>query len=129
MDNAHYHKKYLTKFESQIMGKMSELELLTAKLLLPKTNIKECGIEVEKIHNVINNLESDKEKATKKFYSLRDFFSPKISTLQRQLEEFLATKTSYDKFAYTELSVVEVASYALCTLISICDIVKENQKK
>lgn len=75
---------------------------------------------------MIRVLDSNKEKVVKRFSTIREILSPKISILQRKLEECLATKTSYDKFSYTHLSMVEVASYAL---ISIYDIVKENWKK
>ena len=78
---------------------------------------------------MIRILESYEEKVTKRFSSLREVMSPKIKILQRKLEECLSTKTSYDKFSYTDLSVVEVASYALCSLLLISDIVKENWKK
>lgn len=107
---------------------MSDLDTLTTKLQLLETNIEDYGIEVEKIHNVIRGLEFDKEKVVKRFSTLREILSPKINILQRQLEECLAAKTSYDKSTYIDLSVVEVTSYALCALISISNIVKEKWK-
>ena len=62
--------KYLTNFENQIKQKLIELETLTAKLQLLQTSIEDCKAEVEKIHDVIRGLESEKEKAKKIFSSL-----------------------------------------------------------
>ena len=84
---------------------------------------------MELVHNAIRNIEFEKEKVIKIFSILREYLFPKFIIFQRQLNEFLATKASYDKFSYTDLNIVEVASYALCKLINILDIVKENWKK
>ena len=65
----------------------------------------------------------------RRFSFPKEYLAPKVVILQRQLEECLLAKNSYDKFSYTDLSVVEVASYALCTLISISDVVRDNLKK
>ena len=73
--------KYLSYFERQIKGKLSDHDTLTTKLELPKTNIKDCGTKVQKIHNLIIGLESDKEKGEKRFFNCRETFSLKIKIL------------------------------------------------
>ena len=84
---------------------------------------------MKKIHGMIRDLESEKEKENRIFSSLREISSSKISSLQRQLDEFFTAKASYDKFAYTDLSAIKVASYALHTLINILETLKDNWKK
>ena len=91
--------------------------------------IEDSENEIEKIHNVVKSIECDKEKVIRIFFILREYLAPKVVILQRKLEECLSTNNSYDKFTYTDLSAVEVASYALFTLISISDIVKDNWKE
>ena len=58
---------------------MSELETLTTQVHLLETNIEECGTKVEKIHSMIRSFKFDKEKAAKRFFSLREALSPKIN--------------------------------------------------
>lgn len=65
----------------------------------------------------------------KRLPTLREIMSLKISILQRKLEEYLATKTSYDNFSYTDLRAIKVASCELCTLVNVFDTVKEKWKK
>ena len=108
---------------------MSELDTLSIKMLLPEVNIEDSASEVENIHNAIRGTEDGKENLIKRFSTLREILSPKISILQRQLEECLVAKASYDKFSYTNLSAMEVASYALFFLIYIFNTIKKNCKK
>ena len=63
--------KYLIYFENQVKDQMSGLDKLTTKLQIPKTNIEGCGTKVEKIHNTVRGLDSDKEKVVKRFSTVR----------------------------------------------------------
>ena len=45
-----------------IKDKLSELETLFVKLQLPESRIEDYKVAVEKIHDMIRNLEFDKEK-------------------------------------------------------------------
>ena len=38
-------------------------------------------------------------------------------------------EASYEKNSYSNLSIVKITSYVLCTLISISNIVKDNWRK
>ena len=81
--------KYLADFESQIKGKLSELESLIIKLQLPELSIEDYGAEVEKIHGMIKDLEFDKEKETRNFSSLREKISSKVIICRGNLRNFL----------------------------------------
>ena len=84
---------------------------------------------MEIIHENIQGIEAEKEKTLKRFSLLRDHLSPQIIVIQNQLEECIVEKTSYDKFVFTDLNVVELASYSLCALISVLDAMKDSWKK
>ena len=108
---------------------MSELQLVTTRLQQPQIRIEDSENEIEKIHNAVRSIEFDKENVIRTFFVLKEYLACKLVILQRKLEECLSTKNSYDKFAYTDLSVVKVASCALFALISISNTVKGNWKK
>lgn len=63
----------------------------------------------------------------KRFSLLREHLALKFDSIERQLEECLAIKESHDKFSYTDLDIVEIASYSLCTFSSVADVVKDKQ--
>ena len=73
--------------------------------------------------------ELEKEKVPRRFSLLRDHLSPHITLIQNQLDECIATKTSYDKFVFLYLNAEKLASYALCALISVSDAMNDNWKK
>ena len=120
---------YLSYFDAKIKGHMSELQTLTTRLQQPKIKIEYSKNDIEKIHNAIRSIEFDEEKVIRIFSVLKEYLTPKIVILQRQLEECLAAKALYNKFSYSDLSMVEMTSYAPCMLISISDTVKQNQNK
>ena len=60
---------------------MSELNTFSTKMHLPETNIEDCILEVERIHNKIRMIEVDREKVIEKFSTLREILSPKINIL------------------------------------------------
>ena len=120
---------YLSYFYVEIKGHIIEIQSLTTRLQQTEIRIQDSGNEIEKIHNVVRSIKFYKEKVIRRFSILREYLAPKVVILQRKLEECLSTKNSYNEFSYSDLSTVEVASYALCALINILDIVKGNWKK
>lgn len=60
----------------------------------------------------------------KRFSLLREQIALKIDLVQRHLEECLAVKSSYEKFAYIDLDAVEITSYALCVILSVINAVE-----
>ena len=74
-------------------------------------------------------IEAKKEKALRIFSLVRDHLSPKYSFIQNQLEECIVARTSYDKFFFIDLNVVELASYSLYALINVFDGMKDSWKK
>ena len=84
---------------------------------------------MEVIHDSIWGITIEKEKALRRFSLLRDHLSPQITLIQNQLEECIVARKSYDKFIYADLNAAELASYALCALISVLDAMKDSWKK
>ena len=76
---------------------------------------------MEAIYTSMHNIEAEKERTLKKFILLKEHLSPQITLLENQIEECLTAKASYDKFLVIDLSTVELATYALCALISVKD--------
>ena len=60
---------------------MSELDALSMKMQLPKTNIEDFVSKVERINSEIRMKEVDREKVIRKFSTLREILSPKINIL------------------------------------------------
>lgn len=117
---------YLSNFDAKIKGHMSELKTLTIGLHQPKIRIEDSENDIEKIHNVFRRIEYEKEKVITRLSILREYLTPKVVILQRQFEECLSAKNSYEKIAYIDLSAIKVVSNSLWTLISISNIVKGN---
>ena len=84
---------------------------------------------MEAIHASIKNIEAEKDRLLKKFISLKDHLSPQITLLENKIEESSVAKASYDKFLVTYLSIAKVEAYALCTLISVHDVMKDSWQK
>lgn len=53
----------------------------------------------------------------------------KISTGERQLEECVKVKDTYANFTYSILNAVEIASYALCEIITTIKEKKDTWEK
>lgn len=119
---------YLSNFDAKIKRHMSKLQTFTTRLQELEVRIEDSKTKIEKIHSSIRGIEFYKEKVLRRFSILKEYLLPKIVILQRQLEECLTVKNSYYKFTYTNLSIVEVASYALFALISISDTIKGKWK-
>ena len=109
--------------------RMSELQTLTIRQQNPGQRIEDVEADMEAVHEAIKGIELEKEKVVKIFSILRECLSKNISILQRQLEECLATKASYDKFLFLDLNAVEMESYALGALISISNAMRDTWKK
>ena len=77
----------------------------------------------------MRGIELEKEKALKRFSLLREYLFPNITIMQKWLDEGLAVKASYDKLAFIDLSVVEMASYALRAFISVSNAFRDNWTK
>ena len=105
------------------------MQTLTNNLLKPNQKLENFEHAMETIHDSIQGIEVEKEKTLRRFSLLRNHLSPQITIIKIQLEECITTKTSYDKFMFTDLNVVELASYALCVLISVSDALKNSWKK
>ena len=50
---------------------------------------------------------------------MRDHLIHKVNVIQKQLDSLLEAKTSYEKFSWTNLNVVELVAYGLCGVISV----------
>ena len=81
---------------------------------------------MEALHEIIQGIKVEKEKALRIFSLLRDHLYPQVSLIQNQLAECIAAKPSYDKFVFTHLNKIELASYALCMLISTSKKMKDS---
>lgn len=53
----------------------------------------------------------------------------KLSSIERQLEEFVKTKDTYSNFVYSDLNAIEIASYALCAMLTTTKVDKETWEK
>ena len=84
---------------------------------------------MEEIHASIRDIEAAKERLLKKLTLLKDHVSPQITLLENQIEKFSTARVSYDKFVALDLSIAQVAAYALCALISVSEAVKDSQHK
>lgn len=113
----------------EFSAKLNELQILTSRLQQPDTNIKYLEVEIAQVHDDIRITEMRKERVIKRFSLLREHLTLKISNVHKQLKECLAAKTSYDRFVYTDLNVVEMTSYGLCVFFSISKVVREAQQK
>ena len=62
----------------------------------------------------------------KKISDFRESITLKLSFVEKQLEECIKAKDTYSKFLYLDLNVVEIASYALCAILTSTEYTKEN---
>lgn len=53
----------------------------------------------------------------------------KISAVERQLDECVKAKDTYSKFMFSDLNAVEIASYALCAILTTSEAVKDHWEK
>ena len=84
---------------------------------------------MEAIRASIRDIEVEKDRLLKKFILLKDHVSPQITLLENQIEECSIAKASYDKFFVIDIRAAKVASYALCALINLSDVVKDSWQK
>ena len=120
---AHLH---LQSFDIQITWKIAKLQVLTKKFLKPDQKLANFEKDMEAIHTTIRNIEVEKDRVLKKFILLKDHVSPQITLLENYIEECLVSKASYDQFLVTDLSTTELATYALCALISVSEKIKDS---
>ena len=59
----------------------------------------------------------------------RESISLKLSFFEKKLEECVKVKDTYTNFLYLYINVVEIASYALCVILSSTKSMKETWKK
>lgn len=59
----------------------------------------------------------------------RDSIVLNISFIERQLEECDKAKDTYADFTYSDLNAVEIASYALCAILTTTKVEKDTWEK
>ena len=91
--------------------------------------IEDVEAQIGKTYDEISLIKLHRERTSKRFSLLREHSSLKINTLEQQVEECLKANTSFDKFVYSDLNAVEIASYGLCALLSILEGVKDTWEK
>lgn len=120
----------LTKdIDSQIGGKISELEALSSHLQHPSSKIDDFEGLVTNIHSDIRKLELWKEQILKRVLDFKDSIALKISIVEKQLEECAKAKDTYSKFLFSNLNAVEIASYALCEILTSTESTKHTWTK
>lgn len=100
--------KLIKDIDSQIGGKMSELEALSSQLQHLASKIDDFEGKMVSIHNDINKLELWKEQNLKKISDFRESIALKISMVEKQLEECVKAKDTYSNFLYSDLNAVEI---------------------
>ena len=99
--------------------KCNEVKELIDHLCQPSVKIEGVETQVGKTYDEISMLEDNNERIKKRFSLLREHLLMKLSTIKHQLEDCLSVETSFDKFIHSYLNAVEIASYAICVLLSI----------
>ena len=64
----------------------------------------------------------------KRSSKFREAISLRITTIYRKLEECFKAKDNYSKILYSDLNAVEIASYALCAILTSVEIAKDTWK-
>ena len=108
---------------------MQELEALGNEVQNLSAQLVDLERKIMSINDEIKLIELKKKILLKIFSLLNEHLTLKIDHVQRQLVECLSVKASYEKFSYIDLEVVEIASYGLCTILSISNVVKDTWEK
>ena len=56
----------------------------------------------------------------------RELIALKLSFIEKQLEECVKAKDTYSNFLYSDINAVEIASYALCVILTSTVSTKET---
>ena len=96
---------------------ISEIKSVDAQVIHLEKNIS-------KIHDERIILERKREHILQRFSLLKEHISLKFDLVQKQLEDFLKVKISYEHFIYLDFQPTKVGSYRLCTLLIVSDSVK-----
>lgn len=84
--------------------KCDEVQTITNQLQELGMKIEDIEAQKMKTYDEISLIWINKEWIEKRFSLLSEHLSPKINTLEQQVEECLKEKTSFDKFVYLELN-------------------------
>ena len=110
-------------------GKLSELEALTSRLQQPSSRVDDFEGQVANFHTDMRKLQLEKEKILRRVSYFRESIALKLSVNERKLEECVKAKDLYSNFIYLDLNVVEIASYALCAILTTTEVVKDTWQK
>jgi hypothetical protein len=95
----------------------------------PSAKVEDFEGRISRIQNEVGKLHSAKEKILKRFSEFKETLVLKIATVEKQLDECVKAKDTYSNFVYSDLSSVEIASYALCAILTTLEVVKDRWEK
>jgi hypothetical protein len=95
----------------------------------PSAKVEDFEGRIFGIQNKVGKLHSAKEKILKRFSELKETLVLKIAIVEKQLDECVKAKDTYSNFVYSDLSNVEIASYALCTILTTSEAIKDQWEK
>ena len=78
---------------------------------------------------ISKKLELKKEQILKRFSEFRESISLRTTIIERQLEECVKAKDTYSNFLYSNLNAVEIASNALCAILTSTKTTKDTWVK
>jgi hypothetical protein len=120
----------LTKYlDRKIQGNLSEMEALTSQIQQTSCIVNELEGPVASVHIDIRKLELEKEIILRRLSEFRESISLKISSVERDLEECVKAKDTYANFTCSNLNVVKIASYTLCTIVTTVEVEKDTWDK
>ena len=108
---------------------MSELEALSSQIQHPSCKVDDFEGQVGSIHNNIRKLELSKEQILMSISNFKESIALKLSFVEKKLEECVKAKEINSNFLCSDLNAVEIASYALCAILTSTESTKETWTK
>ena len=112
---SHKLRKYLDR---KIQGYLSKRKSLTSYIQKPSCKVDELEEQVINVHINIRKMELEKELMVRILSKFIESIALNISAIERKLEESVKSKDTYANFTYSYLYIVEIASYALCAMLT-----------
>ena len=108
---------------------MGELEALSSQIQHPSCKVDDFEGQVASIYSDLRKLKLWKEQILKRTSNFKESIALKLSFIEKQLEDCFKAKDTYSNFLYSYINAVEIASYALCAILTLAESTKETWTK